>query len=312
MTRTAPLLWSNGVAIAALVACGTNPPGGGSPSDAGTTADGHANPTTNTDAGPNAEGTAGGSHSPDPETTAGEADALDSTTADLTTGDGDADHGASSGTGSPGATVYAEDFSGANGAPWPAPWMPAGTAILASDLSEGRGRMAGQTTTVGRMIAPGFDEVDVDAAVTVTFDNVDAQGFGFYVRQNGGALQRTAPPGEGYAVFVEGNGQPAIGVWRETNGVEELLAEATRPLEAGAESGLAYRIRFSCRQAGNETLLRAKIWRAGEAEPADWQLEHADPTPQLQNVGGSFAVDIYNYAGQGSIYVDDIVVERLL
>jgi hypothetical protein len=37
-------------------------------------------------------------------------------------------------------------------------------------------------------------------------------------------------------------------------------------------------------------------------------LETTDATPQLQNTAGSFAVDIYNYFGTNSVYVDDIVV----
>lgn len=225
-----------------------------------------------------------------------------------TTGDGaDPDE-----TGSPPAgAIYFEDFEGADGSAWPSPWTSGGDAILSSEIVGGRARMNAETTAVGRMLLGGFDEVDADVTVVVEFDDWRQQGFGFYARQNGGVLHQTATPGQGYAVYVEGGFQGAIGVWRELDGVEEILQGTTDPIGGGLESGTPYRIRFQCEQAGDATMLRLKIWPDGSDEPGAWQLEHSDATPQLQDVSGSFAADVYNYAGTGSVYLDEVEIRRL-
>jgi hypothetical protein len=211
----------------------------------------------------------------------------------------------------PGDAIYGEDFEGADGSPWPDPWREIGTAVLSSEIVGGRGRLAGQETAVARIALPGFEETDVDIAVTVEFESWTQQGFGFYVRQNGGALLQTSTPGQGYAVYVEGGFERAIGAWREIGGVEEVLANVTEPIGEGLSDGVRYRIRFQCQQMGDVTALRIKLWPESESEPSAWQLEHTDGTPELQNTAGSFAVDLYNYAGTGSIFVDDIEIRPL-
>jgi large repetitive protein len=209
-----------------------------------------------------------------------------------------------------GMLPHEELFEGPQGAPWPLPWTPAGTAVVSATLDDGRGRLVGQTGSVARMTLPGFVETDVDVTVTVVFDDWTQQGFGLYVRQNGGALQETTPPGQGYAAYVEGGFMQSIGVWRETNGVEELLQAADVP---GGElvAGMPYHLRLQCQQAGALTHLRTRIWPAGGPEPDTWQVDLVDDTPVLQGAAGSFALDVYNYAGMGGVLVDDLRVDSL-
>ncbi len=230
-------------------------------------------------------------------------DPTDDTTEPDSTGDPD--------TGPVGDAIYEEDFSGNDGDPWPAPWEIAGDGITQAELDGGRGRMAGITMHTSRMILPGFDELDAEMYVTVTFDDPSAQGFGFYCRQNGGALQDTDPPGQGYAVFFEGAYMRGIGIWREIDGVEELLSMTPEAIPGGLSAGTPYRIRYQCRQDGDITNVRAKVWPADEAEPEEWRVSVDDDTPQLQNLSGSFAADIYNYAGTGGLYVDDVWIAAL-
>ena len=211
----------------------------------------------------------------------------------------------------PGDAIYAEDFEGADGSAWPEPWREIGTAVLSSEIVGGRGRFSGQEATVARIALPGYSETNVDVYVTVEFEAWSQQGFGFYVRQNGGALTQTSTPGQGYAVYVEGGFERAIGVWKETDGVEVVLANATDPIGGGLSDGVRYRIRFQCEQAGDATALRFKLWPESDSEPDAWQLEHTDGTPELQNLAGSFAVDLYNYSGTGSLYVDDVEIHPL-
>lgn len=232
-------------------------------------------------------------------------------TSDPTTDTTDPDSTGNVDTGPAGDAIYEADFAGNDGEDWPSPWEVVGVGIIEAELDGGRGRLAGATMHTSRIALPGFDETDVDIYVTVTFDDPSAQGFGFYCRQNGGALTDTDPPGQGYAVFFEGAYMRAIGVWREIDGVEQLIGLTPDAVPGGLAGDVPYRIRFQCRQNGETTNLRAKVWPVGEDEPADWRVSHDDPTPQLQNLSGSFAADIYNYAGTGSLYVDDIWIAAL-
>lgn len=207
-----------------------------------------------------------------------------------------------------GTPLYEESFDGPDGAPWPDPWFEAGDQVISSELIDGRGRFDGYTTNVARMVLPGFSETDVDIVITVEFDQWTEQGFGLYVRQNGGALLQTDPPGQGYAAYVEGGYMRFLGIWRETNGVEEPLANETVP---GGEllPGVAYRLRLQCFTEGSGTRLRTRIWPEGDPEPGTWLVDIVDDTPELQGTAGSFAVDVYNYDQMGSVYVDDLIIE---
>lgn len=160
------------------------------------------------------------------------------------------------------------------------------------------------------MMLPGFSETDVEVEFTVTFDDFGSQGLGFYVRQNGGVLTETTTPGQGYNIYVEGGFQESFVVWRELDGVETALIE--QPLAGqGFASGVPYRIRFQCFGDGEYTRLRGRIWPDGEAEPELWNIDLLDGTPELQDTPGSFAVDMFNYAGTAGVQVDDLVITRL-
>jgi hypothetical protein len=214
-------------------------------------------------------------------------------------------------TGTPGEAIYEEAFDGADGSPWPSPWEIVGTSILEAELDGGRGRMSGQMGVTARMALPGFDVADVDIVVVVEFENWNQQGFGFYARQNGGALQQTDPPGQGYAVFIEGGFQQALGLWTEIDGVETAIVTTPDAVPGGVAANTPYVIRFQCLQNGATTTLRAKMWREDEAEPGAWMVETEDGTPQLQNIGGGFASDVYNYGGTGSVWVNHVTISEL-
>jgi hypothetical protein len=162
------------------------------------------------------------------------------------------------------------------------------------------------------MVAP-FGAVDVETTFTMWLEDAATQGVGFYVRQNGGYLEDDDPPGEGYAVFVEGTfrGLPGIGVWKEDAGLEIPLAHAS-PFSPAAD--VAYRVRFRVEQADlASTRLRARMWPAAEPEPLAWDVDHLDSTPQLQGIGGGLAIDSWSVIQSpgpitASTLVDDLEV----
>jgi trimeric autotransporter adhesin len=254
--------------------------------------------------------------------TTGDTDTDTDTTADTTAGTttitGGDDTTATTGTDTGGtdtggpvsnALPHEEAFDGPNGASWPAPWTES-SGVISAELTNGRGYLQGHTGQVGRMVRPGFSEVDVDATVTVEFDDWTQQGFGLYVRQNGGALTETVPPGQGYAAYVEGGFMQTLGVWRELDGVEELLAGVAVP-GGQLQAGVPYHLRLQCYTEGDHTRLRTRLWPAGEPEPLEWHVSLEDDSPALQQTAGSFALDVYNYAGMGGVHVDDLYIESM-
>lgn len=133
----------------------------------------------------------------------------------------------------------------------------------------------------------------------------------FYLRRNGGYLQQTNPTGRGYAVFVEAFQNPeGIGVWRELNGSEQLLAPVTPD---ALDPNVVYRVRFRLTQANaTQSRLEAKVWPASASEPANFQIDHMDnTTPVLQGQSGDLAIDSWSVLTSGTpsaLFVDDIVV----
>lgn len=185
--------------------------------------------------------------------------------------------------------------------------------MTVQDLQGGRGRLNGDPTWVARMILPGFTETDVEVTVTFEFENVDQQGIGFYVRQNGGTLHEYLPHGQGYAMLLKcAWGWPEdLGLWREIDGVETQFLGGYDPIPGGLQHGVRYRLRFRVtQQDAATTLLHARVWPEASAEPAPWTLEGTDTQPLLQGTPGSFAIDFYNQAGTSHVFIDDLRIER--
>lgn len=219
--------------------------------------------------------------------------------------------------GSAGAQLpYAESFDGTSGDPWPAPWTTNSFYLLESDLQDNRGRMSGQAANgsgvaVARMLLPGFTATDIEAVMTLEFENAAQQGIGFYARQNGGTLQEYAPFGQGYAMFLKGGwGWPEdLGIWREVNGIETQFATGYNPVAGGLQNGVRYRARFRVTQhAVDSTRVQAKVWPEATGEPANWTVDVFDSHPALQGTGGSFALDCYNFQGTSHVFIDDLVI----
>jgi gluconolactonase len=217
-----------------------------------------------------------------------------------------------------GSPIYAEDFTGADGSPWPAPWTELAASVEVADLQGGRARFRPASDPVyplGRLEAAGVSETDVEVTFTVEFEDLATQGVGFYVRSNGGYLTETVPQGQGYGVFVEGfRGFEGIGVWYEENGIETSISI---DMGLALDDGVAYRVRFRVSQAdASSTWLRARIWEEGDPEPAAWNVEALDFNPVLQNVAGSLALDSWSSVTEpfpiiSHTFVDDIEVTRL-
>lgn len=54
------------------------------------------------------------------------------------------------------------------------------------------------------------------------------------------------------------------------------------------EHDVWYRMKFAVTLRGEEALLQGKVWKRGEAEPADWTLEMIDPYPHREGSAGLY------------------------
>lgn len=215
-----------------------------------------------------------------------------------------------------GQVFYLERFA-VDAASWPPPWGGAGN-VANADVVGAMARLIPQPTgySLARMKAL-LPTHDVDATFAFRMEDQATQGVGFYVRQDGGYLQQTTPHGQGYAVFLAGSwfgGNAGIGVWREIDGVEQLLAAAP---QSAIASNTLYRARLQVFQSSaTTTTLRARYWPDGANEPAAWQVQFNDSTPALQNVTGGIAIDSWSNLQSPTpivahTFVDDVALTVL-
>ncbi len=221
------------------------------------------------------------------------------------------------------STSFTETFTGTNNAAWPGSWSTVSSAATISvDIQSNRGRLRSNTydgisstTALTRVINSSVNLQDVDAVFTVEFEDFANQGVGFYVRQNGGYLTELATNSQGYGVFLQGNNTVGeFALIYELNGVESPIQSVNNLLTlASVLNNTAYRIRFQVKQnTRNDTLLRAKVWLASDTEPATWDIIYTTSSISgLQEISGGIAVDLFNYSGTSSIYIDDISVTVL-
>ena len=215
-----------------------------------------------------------------------------------------------------GSLILEENFALPDGSPWPSPWLEAGNEVALADVQQGQGRLRPEPSgySLARMVAPGT-AATVEALFTLVLEDAATQGVGFYARQNGGYLQQTNPVGQGYAVFVEAFRGPGVGVWKEEGGVEESLDILFDPA-LGLLSGVPYRVRYRLEEPppssfATDSRLRARVWPAGTAEPALWQVDTLDSTTVLQNITGGFALDSWSSLTAGitaHTRVDDLQI----
>jgi len=216
-------------------------------------------------------------------------------------------------TGETSECVFSESFDGLpDGSAWPGPWVPSGGVALA-DVQGERGRLLPITGpyALARMFVP-LPPTCVDVEGTFTFELADdeSSGVGLYMRHNGGFLDQTQPPGQGYVAFVQAFGlATGISIWRELDGVETVLAPYVPQI---IQIDTVYRVRFRITQEDEDTTrLRARVWPIEGIEPGVWHVDLTDGSPSLQGVGGGFSVDVWSQLEVGvaaDVLVDDIVV----
>lgn len=186
----------------------------------------------------------------------------------------------------PASQVLAEDTfgrtlaSGLGSAETGGAWTLGGSSSLFS-VSGGTGRL-----TVNRAAGPsaylaGVSAAGTDSTAQLSLDKV-ANGGGTYFWLNG---RRVGTSGAYQAkVNVLANGAVRLDATRTAGGTETSLASvAVAGLQYAAGQQLQVRLQVT---GTSPTTVRAKVWRAGAVEPADWHVSASDSTAVLQAAGG--------------------------
>jgi PKD repeat protein len=191
-------------------------------------------------------------------------------------------------------TVFARDTFGrsvANGwgtAETGGAWTLSGTASLFSV----NGNAGVMSVAVGKTRGAFLNAVsaaDVTGSVDLSW-NQPASGSGTYAMFH---LRRVGAD----SYFARVRVQPSVtslAIMRQSGGVGTVLGTVNLPLPY--TPGDVWRLRFEA-EGSSPTTLRAKLWNAAAAEPANWQVVQTDSTAGLQGAG---AVGLEGYVSSTS------------
>jgi len=184
--------------------------------------------------------------------------------------------------------IASDDFARTSASGWgTADVGGAWTAATGTSVAGGAGlatlTAAGQTRNV---YLSGVSSSDVDASVNVALDKV-ANGGGAHVNY----LLRSTSAGD-YRVKLRYSaaGAVTVSLGKYVGTTETILSSVVLPGVTYA-AGNVLSIRFQAVTTGSTTALKAKVWRAGQAEPSAWLLSSSDGQAELQapgRVGFSF------------------------
>jgi PKD repeat protein len=131
-----------------------------------------------------------------------------------------------------------------------------------------------------KIVLPGVTSTDTDLRVRVGLDKTPTGG-GAYIT----VRPRVLDSGDGYYVDTRFLADQTLTVTlgRTVGGADDALETIVVPgIEASEGDKLAVRVQAV---GDTETVLRAKIWRAGDDEPDGWTVSVTDSTESLQKTG---------------------------
>ena len=130
-----------------------------------------------------------------------------------------------------------------------------------------------------RMQLNGVSAMDSDTTLQVSLDKVPSGGDTYI------SVASRHIGTDGYRAKVRFMPtQTMILLTQTVNGTESNIGNVTVP-GAAYQAGDVFTVRFQVEGTGT-TALRAKIWRTGAAEPADWQITGNNSNAALQRPGG--------------------------
>ena len=183
----------------------------------------------------------------------------------------------------PSQTIAADEFdrseaTGFGSADQGGSWSPIGSAGNFA-VSDGVGKIKMTAPAVGpRIYLNDVSAVDVDLSFDVAFDKA-ATGSGTYATV---ATRRVGNSEYRMKTRILPTSVQLI-MTKVVDNTETTIASTTVP-QLTYQAGDVLRLHVQVAGSGT-TQLRAKVWRASSAEPAQWQLTTTDSTAELQRAG---------------------------
>lgn len=103
-----------------------------------------------------------------------------------------------------------------------------------------------------------------------------------------------------YTLDLMGSGELQIRSW--TSRLENRFAK-TIPFQWDSDTW--YTLKFQSENKDGKAILRGKVWKRGEEEPADWNIEAADAVPNTSGSPGLFGM-----ATNAEFYIDNVQVYK--
>ncbi|WP_395728773.1 PKD domain-containing protein [Nakamurella sp.] len=205
--------------------------------------------------------------------------------------------------------AFGRDVSGAWGtAETGGAWTVQGAAARYS-VADGAGRQvlgtAGSTaeSALGSVAATGSD-----TRVRIAWSRTAAAGTLYAT-----VVPRAVTTAADYRVkvVVGSNGRPTLYPIKRVGGVETNLAMITLPITVTAATSYSLAIRLA--PSGASTVLSAKLWPTGAAEPTAWQVSATDGTAALQGAGSAKLSSYLSSSATAPVTTtfDDLVISRL-
>ncbi len=181
----------------------------------------------------------------------------------------------------PVATALVEDTfdravpSGWGAAPTGGAWTVAGGAASALRVTGGQGEVTLAPGSTRTMTSAGVSTTTTDSTVAFSLSDIPTGG-GAYTSIFGRQV---------------GTGSYAANVWvKSTGAVALVLKQGTTVLSNTTVAGLTYtagtQLQLRLQVTGTSpTTVQAKVWKAGDPEPAAWLSTVTDATPALQTAG---------------------------
>ena len=179
-------------------------------------------------------------------------------------------------------------------------WVIGGSAAGAT-VADGSGRLAAAAGAgINAQLPVSVSDVALQAGLVLQQAPTGGGSYVTLVSRNGAGSTRY-----GLQLRYSATGSVTATLVRTVSGTETALGAYRLPTTQAP--GTLLTVRFETAGAGT-TALRAKVWAAGTAEPADWQVQATDTTAALQRAG-TVRVDLYQSANATStqaVRVDDL------
>jgi len=202
--------------------------------------------------------------------------------------------------------IYSEDFESYASGMDPADWLDTGedNSLVEDDLFEvfdlDGEQVFGTQSTLGNIhshyVGAGNEafssyEYTGRMRLTTTWGSIGVTFFSQYPRAD--AYYRLRRHGHGDTFSLSAHGTSVTGGTTDTG--------------LTPERNVWYLFRIQVEDAGTRTAIRAKIWAEGTTEPAEWQVDCYDDSPDRLAAG---TIGVWSYLS-GTKYWDDLVVNPL-